>query len=207
MQQQDQIAILTMMNVRKLVQALAYFASKTSSEKIDAWKAYKLLWLSDRYHLRQYGRMITGDTYYALPHGPVPSDAKHVIDGMPLSHLADVPGYAEKYVHSIPEKRKYQVVAPVDTRVFSQTDIKAMDKVYEIYGHWTCKQLEALSHQYPDWNSYQDLIAREGEKDAHPIDVNLFFQNPENEQSPLFKDDSPELLELTRELYFQYHRA
>jgi hypothetical protein len=43
-------------------------------------KAYKLLWLADRYHLRQYGRTITGDTYFALPLGLIPSDAKNILE-------------------------------------------------------------------------------------------------------------------------------
>ena len=71
----------------------------------------------------------------------------------------------------------------------------------------SCRQLEEFSHRYPDWKVYQELIKNEDEKDAHPIDVHLFFQNPEHDESPLFKNDSPELLTLTQDLYFQYHRA
>ena len=69
------------MDTRKIVQALAYLASKEDDKVMDNMKAYKLLWLADRYHLRQTGRTITGDAYYALPHGIVPSDAKNLLDG------------------------------------------------------------------------------------------------------------------------------
>ena len=43
-------------------------------------KAYKLLWLADRYHLRQTGTTVTGDAYYAMPFGIVPNDAKCLLD-------------------------------------------------------------------------------------------------------------------------------
>lgn len=197
---------LIMMDCRKMVQALAYFASKQPKKEIDSWKAYKLLWIADRYHLRQYGRMITGDTYYALPHGPVPTDAKNLVDGEPLHYLAANQDYVDRYI-KVKSKNKYRALEEPDLKVFSESDVDAMDKAYKEYGTWNCRQLEAFSHRYPDWKVYQDLISNEGEKDAHPIDVRLFFQNPEHDESPLFNRDSPELLALTQDLYFQYHRA
>ena len=57
---------------KKIIQALAYIAYQQADHKINSMKAYKLLWLADRYHLRQFGRTITGDTFFALPHGVVP---------------------------------------------------------------------------------------------------------------------------------------
>ena len=60
--------IVSMMNdTRKIIQALTYIAYQQPGHKINSMKAYKLLWLADRYHLRQYGRTITGDTFFALP--------------------------------------------------------------------------------------------------------------------------------------------
>lgn len=197
---------LKMMDCRKMVQALAYFASKQPKKEIDSWKAYKLLWIADRYHLRQYGRMITGDTYYALPHGPVPTDAKNLVDGEPLHYLTANQEYVDRYI-KVKSKNKYCALEEPDLKVFSESDMDAMDKAYQEYGTMNCRQLEEFSHRYPDWKVYQDLIKKEGEKDAHPIDVHLFFQNPEHDESPLFKNDSPELLTLTQDLYFQYHRA
>lgn len=197
-----------MMDCRKIVQALAYFASKQPKKEIDSWKAYKLLWIADRYHLRQYGRMITGDTYHAMPHGPVPSDAKHIIDGEPLSYLSNVDGYAGKYIQKLsPRSRSYRAIGDLDTRVFSQTDIEAMERVSELYGGWDFKQLEEFSHRYPDWQKYEKGIQAEGKKASYPIDVKLFFKNPQHDESPLFNADEPELLALTKELYFQYHHA
>lgn len=68
-------------NTKKIIQALAFLASSMPEKSLSAMKAYKLLWLADRCHLRQNGRTITGDGYFALPKGMVPTDAKHLLDG------------------------------------------------------------------------------------------------------------------------------
>jgi len=44
-------------NHKKAVQTLAYFAQKEGGV-INKMKAFKLIWLSDRLHLRKYGRPI-----------------------------------------------------------------------------------------------------------------------------------------------------
>ena len=67
-------------DTKKIIQALTYLAGKEDDKVMDNMKAYKLLWLADRYHLRQTGMTITGDAYYAMPFGIVPSDAKCVLE-------------------------------------------------------------------------------------------------------------------------------
>ena len=75
-----------MKTTRKIIQALAYIVYQQPDHKVNSMKAYKLLWLADRYHLRQTGRTITGDVFYALPHGVVPSDAKNVVEHQPTTY-------------------------------------------------------------------------------------------------------------------------
>lgn len=65
-------------NYKKSVQALNYLAVLEGGA-INYMKALKLIWLSDRYHLRNHGRTITGDKYFALKNGPVASFTKDII--------------------------------------------------------------------------------------------------------------------------------
>ena len=85
-------------NTKKIIQALAYLASKMQSQTLDEMKAYKLLWLADRCHLRRNGRTITGDRYYAMPRGVVPTDAKHLLDGE-TTVLETPDGYGRYLLH------------------------------------------------------------------------------------------------------------
>lgn len=73
-------------NYKKAVQALNFYADAEGG-KINKMKALKLIWLSDRLHLRKFGRPILNDTYLAMPYGPVASGTKDLAEG--TSFLAD----------------------------------------------------------------------------------------------------------------------
>lgn len=64
---------------RKATQALNFMA-RQSGGRISRLKALKLLFFADRYHLRKYGRTVSGCTYYAMTHGPVASEAKSIAE-------------------------------------------------------------------------------------------------------------------------------
>src|SRR5215472_9081648 len=61
----------------KLVAVLTLFASRMKD--IDALKASKLLYYSDKRHLLRYGRPITGDSYFGMSNGPVPEQSYDII--------------------------------------------------------------------------------------------------------------------------------
>lgn len=67
------------LNARKVIQALNYLSTKQKNGVMNKMKAYKLLCLADKYHIRQYERSITDDTYCALPHGTVPSNVMDLL--------------------------------------------------------------------------------------------------------------------------------
>lgn len=68
------------MDTKKIITSLAYLAWKQQGHEIDNMRACSLLWLADRYQLRNIGRTVSGDTYYAMPHGLMPSDAKCILE-------------------------------------------------------------------------------------------------------------------------------
>lgn len=189
-------------DTRKIIQALAYLAGKEDDKVMDNMKAYKLLWLADRYHLRQTGRTITGDAYYAMPHGIVPSDAKSLLDGA-KTKMRTPRGYMEKYIAS---KGAYQfmALADADLKVFSDSDQEALDKVYEAFGSMDGKELSDLSHKFPEWTFYRDLLKDKEQKNSYRVDLDHFFEDGP-EQS--FFNEDKELLSLTQELYHQYNRV
>ena len=102
-------------NYKKSVQALNILAFKNGGV-INKMKAIKLIWLSDRLHLRKFGRTITGDDYYALPNGPVPSATRDILESS--NFLDDVASdYAKEYITEI-DKYNYTSVIKANTKVF-----------------------------------------------------------------------------------------
>lgn len=184
----------------KIIQALAHWADSQPEKMMDNMKAYKLLWLADCYHLRQYGRTITGDSYYAMHFGIVPSDAKCLLEGT-KTKLRNPKGYSPRYVLHADENR-FKVVATPDVSVFSESDQAALDKVLAIYGSYDSLQLSELTHQFPEWTFYRDMLKDKDSKNSYKVDLNLFFEDAPASASQLFDEDK-ELLGLTQELYHQ----
>ena len=191
-----------MNDTRKIIQALTYLGGKEPNKVMDNMKAFKLLWLADRYHLRQTGRTITGDAYYAMPYGIVPSDAKCILDNA-KTKLRDLKGYKEKYIAN-KGAHEFMALTDADLQVFSDSDQDALDKVYAAFGTMDAMQLSDLSHRFPEWIFYREMINDKDQKNSYRIDLDHFFEDgPECD----FFCESRELLELTQELYHQYNRV
>lgn len=186
---------------KKIIQALAYIAYQQADHKINSMKAYKLLWLADRYHLRQFGRTITGDTFFALPHGVVPSDAKNVVEHQ-STHIPNDEEYVAKYIKRI-SKYSFQAVTEPDVMEFSDSDQEALDKVLNAYGNLDQYQLEELSHTFPEWLAYKEKLEAENTPKAYKIDLDYFFDEAKEDKSGLFVDD-PEKLSLVKDYFHEF---
>ena len=112
-------------NTKKIIQALTYLACKENGKVMDNMKAYKLLWLADRYHLRQTGRTITGDAYYAMPYGIVPSDAKCVLENA-KTKMRNPKGYKDRYIAN-KGNHQFMALTDADLQVFSDSDQDALE--------------------------------------------------------------------------------
>lgn len=191
------------MNTRKIIQALTYLAYKQSDHKLDNMKAYKLLWLADRYQLRICGRTITGDTYYAMPRGLVPSDAKCLLENE-STKLENEAGYRDKFI-TLGLGHSYEAVCAPDCDELSDSDIEALNKVLDSFGDMKATELSEFSHQFPEWTYYQDMLEDKSTKNSYRVNIDHFFEPCEADKSGLFAQ-SEELLSLTKDLYHQYNR-
>lgn len=188
--------------IKKIIQALTYLANKEKDKTMDNMKAYKLLWLADRFHLRHTGRTITGDIYYAMPHGIVPSDAKCILEGT-KTKLMNPKGYSSKYIEEM-DGHQFKALAEADLKMFSESDQEALDRVYSLYGTLDGKTLSKMSHKYPEWTFYRDLLEDKEQKNSYKVDLAHFFE--EGPKCELF-NESNELLELTQAMYHEYNRG
>jgi uncharacterized phage-associated protein len=148
-------------NPTKFVNAVAYIAEACpGSTKLTICKH---LYFADKEHLRRYGRPITGDHYYRLPHGPVPTRGLDML--RKKAEPADN-ALLEKYVEVANAKVRTRQSA--NKKVFSKTDLEVLDWVIARYGKLSPAQLRNLSHKERAW--------REAE-DACPMDFALFFDD------------------------------
>jgi uncharacterized phage-associated protein len=135
------MSLRSIFDAEKAVEVLLYIASRVP----DTYHALKVLYFADKEHLSRYGRLICGDSYTAMPYGPVPSNTydlvKHVRgDGycnvdFPVDEAFSVNG------NDIVCKRA------ADEDYLSESDIECLDEAIGNYGYLSFGKLKRLSHQ------------------------------------------------------------
>ena len=140
---------------RKATQALNYFARQAGG-KLDKIKALKLVYFADRYHLRRFGRPVTGDEYLAMPYGPVASGTKD------LAEMSDFLGeeertYGARFIQPV-EHPCFQSLAAPDPAVFSESDRQAVQWAWQNFGAKTSFDLVEATHAYPEWRRHEHAL-------------------------------------------------
>lgn len=191
------------MNAEKIINTLGYFAQRQGGGSINCMKAYKLIWLADRYHLRQYGRTITGDCYFAMQHGLVPSDAKNLVEGESPRHVV----IEDRKTSGINHDRgsyTFSYTKPINNGLFSDSDREVLDLIWRTYGNMTQWQLSDLSHLSPEWKQCEAQLADENGKNSVSVNTDLFFENFDDGHG-LFLDPV-EKMAAVRDFYHLFNR-
>ena len=185
-------------NYKKAVQTLTFFAQKEGSV-INRMKVFKLIWLSDRLHLRKYGRPILNDVYFALPKGPIPSNTKDLADNS--EYLADTEKeLREQFIENL---GRFNIKAKLETQksVFSQSDLEVMNLVYPNFGNLNEFELSELSHQYPEWQKFENSLTI-GNSSRFEMSYEDFFDINQAQNHQIFAQNQ-EILELNKEVFLE----
>lgn len=145
----------------KLGQALACLAS--GIHDLTKLKAAKLLYFADKLHLTRYGRPITGDRYYCLDHGPIPSASLNAINDLlsPIrirvggrtleNHMSRVLG---EFVHVDRRGAHPRLVSrlePHELDALTETEREVLDTTAKQYGKMPAGRLIELTHKERTW--------------------------------------------------------
>ena len=140
----------------KIVQMINFFARRMRDNKITMLPCLKIIFLADRYHLRMYGRTITGDRYVAMQYGPVASNSKKTFQFLDIPD--EVSEYASLYL--TPEEENTIVsVRDADLDVFSETDLEAMNAALKVFRE-TRSPIVAFTHCFPEWSKHENALKR-----------------------------------------------
>lgn len=126
----------------------------------------KLIFLADKKHLLQYGRTITGDRYYALEQGPIPSHGLNAINGKgPYAEAVRKYGHLQGWVFKLDEKP--------NLRPLSKSDRRILDEIMAEFGNRPAWKLERITHEDPAWQQADQ---------NGPMDFEKFFEgHPESD--------------------------
>ena len=132
------------LDIDKAVESSLYVISRVKI--CDIHKLFKILYFAEQQHLSEYGRTITGDTYIAMPNGPVPSfiyDAVKFVRGdKPYFNIdRDLKSEFDVFRHKyIGAKREANVA------YLSASDIECLEKSLAENSHLSFDDLTDKSH-------------------------------------------------------------
>lgn len=192
-------------SITRILQALYYIQSKAPSgnpDRFDILYLLKMIFFSDRYHLRNYGITATGDDYYAMKRGPVASATFDLLKGCYEKYSSAIQGIDE---HDVQIKHQ-------EKDELSKSFKEAMNFSLKEFGHFDCKKLSNISHCYPEWKKHEKKLSRIAKRvRMNEMD---FFENPDDscfiefgKKCDPFKEKDEEFLALKKEHYHAYHTS
>jgi hypothetical protein len=155
----------------------------------DKYQAVKFFYLADREHLIRFGRPITFESYFALPYGPVASNAMDLLERDPkvmkAAGIDDLPFKTETKNEII-----YigEPIREVDLDLFSRTDLEVFDEVIKRYGDLTFDELYKLTHSHPAYKNAWDKrgYSKRAEMDyAEMVEDKKIRETLENDLLPI----------------------
>lgn len=132
------------LNKKKYQQIILYFCYKLGGKINGKKKLAKLLYFADFDFFEKNQKPITGDVYKALPMGPFPISLDKIASEMKNKGILEVKIIEERNGY-IPTE-VYQSKVKPDDSVFSEQEMKMLDRIIQKYGHLNGKQLEDLTH-------------------------------------------------------------
>ena len=122
-------------------------------------KALKLVDFADRFHLLKYGRPVVGDEYLAMTYGPVAAGMKRLGRDERFPPGAEEAQYAKELLIQPSESGlAYSSVNELDEKVFSESDLEALQFAWDRFGRVDKFELSKLTHRYPDWKKHEAAL-------------------------------------------------
>lgn len=183
-------------NFEKTVNLLHYLA-KLAGGKINKMKALKLLWLSDRLHLRLYGRTIVDGEYYAMKNGPVASTARDILESSALIPVEKIE-YSSSLIGDTQSPYFYICKGEFEKKYFSESDLSVIASIFDEFKHLSEFELSELSHLYPEWKEHEAVL-KSGASRREKMHYSLFFEDSEDKRA-IFQQHE-EVLAHTKSIY------
>jgi uncharacterized phage-associated protein len=125
------------------IEAILYIAQNVKEPTFH--RISKLMYFADKAHLEQYGRLICGDSYVAMKHGPVPISSYEILKSVRGEGQTSCLAQA-KNAFCVQNKYLVKPLRQADCNYFSDSDLECLDKAIKEYGPLSFQELTELSH-------------------------------------------------------------
>ncbi|MDR1007064.1 MAG: SocA family protein [Campylobacteraceae bacterium] len=143
-----------MFEIKKILQVISYLLSLNNG-KMNFLKLMKELYLIDRESIAERDTSITGDVYYSLPHGPVLSATKNLLDDLKSDDIDESNPLKDflQFIKNPKYNRIYDIVlekAP-EYDLLSEKDKEYIEKISKQFKNYSAKDIEQYTHRLPEW--------------------------------------------------------
>lgn len=126
----------------KAVEVILYLAENAGQ---DMYGILKMMYIADKKHLDKYGRFIFGDDYYALPHGPVPTEAYDMIKSI----RGDGSSIFSRFLCDAFRVEGKASIIPLrepDLNCLSKSDINCLNQAIDELQHLSFSKQKSVTH-------------------------------------------------------------
>ncbi|MEK8019849.1 MAG: Panacea domain-containing protein [Candidatus Parabeggiatoa sp.] len=125
------------------IEAIVYIAQNVKEPTFH--RISKVMYFADKAHLEQYGRFISGDSYVAMKHGPVPISSYEILKSVRGDGKTSCLAQA-KNAFCVQNKYLVKPLRQADCDYLSDSDLECLDKAIKEYGALSFQELTELSH-------------------------------------------------------------
>lgn len=148
----------------KLKALMLYLSCSTSPRHAGKTKFMKLFYYLDFLHVKKYGTPVTGDQYYNLDRGPIPTVIMNMVQELFIdpenSELADTIA-----IETSPNSLMQKIVATRlfnkdDAKLFSDSELDTLKEVIRRFKDTDTNTIVRMSHNEAPWKAtnYRDPI-------------------------------------------------
>jgi hypothetical protein len=139
----------------KAIEAILFVANRIPHPTFHSIS--KVFYFADKLSLERYGRFISGDSYFAMEHGPVPSETYGIMQVAPANGFF---GFRVEGYNVFP-------LRDADMDCLSESDIECLDHSVREHGPKPFRVLKKESHD----QAYKRAWASRGSKKSAPMSV------------------------------------
>lgn len=172
-------------DIDRIIAAVAYaiHIAEQSGVRFTQYDVVKTLFLADRSHLNDFGRLVSGDKYVAMVHGPVPSTAYDLLK--PEAQVQRAYGI-DKLPWSADRGRNpktyefFSADVHVANEILSPSDKEAIVSAASVIRSLSFGQVRKLTHEDP---AYIDAWEEGADRKQFPMSLGMLFDVPNFERA------------------------
>jgi hypothetical protein len=140
-------------NDAKLKELILYIAERSADDAFfGAVKLNKILFYSDFFAYGHFGRPITGQPYFRLPHGPAPRRLLPVKEEMiRAGDIVESP--VQRYVY---QQKRIVPLRSANLESFTAEELELVQEVIDALRSHTAEMASQLSHDFIGWKLVED---------------------------------------------------